>query len=395
MAIDNPIAKERQRRWRLLLGEDAEQLGDLNTQDARMDSLLGQLYEPGYDREGMSAGNGQSMPKAAKWMGEIKELFPATTVEVIQKDAIERLDIASLLQDPDFLKEVKPDVHLVAQLMNLGRFIPDKAKANARTLVQKLVDELLKKYQPPMEQAIRGALNRAIRNHRPRASEINWNATIRKNLKSYQPDYQTIIPENLVGYGRKQRKSRNLILCVDQSGSMANSVIYSSIFAAVMSSMPALKTNLVVFDTAVVDMTEQLQDPVDVLFGVQLGGGTDIAKAMQYCESLVESPSETHLILISDLCEGGDQKQLLATTKRLIDSGVNVITLLALADDGAPWYDQAMAAKFTGLGSPAFACTPDAFSDLMAAALERKDMHQFASTKGFPVVSGENALNNN
>lgn len=389
MSIDNPSHKQRQRRWRLLLGEDGEQLGQLEGQDSRMDSVLGALYEPGFDREKLGAGYGKSMPKAAKWMGEIKQLFPSSAVEIIQKDAVDRLDMASLLQDPDFLKEVKPDVHLVAQLMTLKNYIPDQAKDNARKLVQKLVDELLKKYQPPMEQAVRGALNRAIRNMRPRAGEINWNATIRKNLKTYQPEYNAIIPEKMVGYGRKQRRTRKLILCVDQSGSMANSVIYSSIFAAVLSSMPALSTNLVVFDTAIVDMTEQLQDPVDVLFGIQLGGGTDIAKAMQYCESLVESPTETHLVLISDLCEGGDKNQLLQTTKRLIDSGVNVVTLLALADDGAPWFDKNMAANFTALGSPAFACTPDLFSDLMSVALERKDLHHFASTHNLPVISGE------
>ena len=153
--------------------------------------------------------------------------------------------------------------------------------------------------------------------------------------------------------------------------------------------MPALSTHLVVFDTAVVDLTEELKDPVDVLFGIQLGGGTDIAKAMQYCESLVESPNETHLVLISDLCEGGNKQQLLQTTKRLIESGVNVVTLLALADDGAPWYDKHMAANFTALGSPAFACTPDLFSDLMSAALERRDLHHFASQHNLPVICGE------
>lgn len=389
MSIDNPTTKERQRRWRLLLGEDGEQLGNLDGSDSRMDNVLSQLYEPGFKRETLGAGYGKSMPRAAKWMGEIKQLFPSSAVEIIQKDAVKRLDMASLLQDPDFLREVKPDVHLVAQLLTLKNYIPDKAKDNARTLVNQLVEELLKKYRAPMEQAIRGALNRATRNMRPRAGEINWNATIRKNLKTYQPEYNAIIPEKMVGYGRKQRRTKRLILCVDQSGSMANSVIYSSIFAAVLSSMPALSTHLVVFDTAVVDLTEELKDPVDVLFGIQLGGGTDIAKAMQYCESLVESPNETHLVLISDLCEGGNKQQLLQTTQRLIESGVNVVTLLALADDGAPWYDKHMAANFTALGSPAFACTPDLFSDLMSAALERRDLHHFASQHNLPVISGE------
>ncbi len=387
--MKNPIKDERQRRWRLLLGDDANRLGDPDGDDHRMDVVLSALYEPGFDRGGqLEAGHGKSMPRAARWLGEIKRLFPSSAVEIIQKDATKRLDIASLLQDPAFLDEVQPDVHLVAQLIELQRYVPDKAKQNARQLVQKLVDELLRHYRPPTEQAIRGALNRSTRNNRPRQNEINWNATIRRNLKTYRPEYNAIIPERLVGYGRRKRQMKKMILCVDQSGSMATSVIYSSIFAAVLGSMPSLSTHLVVFDTAVVDMTEQLRDPVEVLFGIQLGGGTDINQAMQYCEGLVENPAETYLVLISDLCEGGNKKALQQSVKRLIDAGVNLITLLALSDEGTPWFDKQMAASFTALGSPAFACTPDLFPDLMAAALARKALREFANSNQLPVTVG-------
>lgn len=383
MSINNQQHQERQRRWRLLLGKDANALAAPSGADKQLDELLAKLYQPGYDR----GGNGQSMPKAAQWLAEVKQLFPQSAVEIIQKDAVKRLNIASLLQDPGFMEEVQADIHLVAQLISLKDQIPDKARDNARKLVDQLVQELLKRYRAPMEQSLRGALNRAARNNRPRASDINWNATVRKNLGTWQPEEKILFPERLVGYGRRQRRCKEVILCVDQSGSMANSVIYSTIFAAVMASMPALKLKLVVFDTAVVDLSEQLQDPVELLFGVQLGGGTDIAKALQYCESLVESPSETHLVLISDLYEGGNQQALLQTVQRLIASGVNLVTLLALADDGAPWFDKTMAGNFTALGSPAFACTPELFPDLMACALERKDLHQFASQRGIPVAS--------
>jgi len=389
--MKNPIKDERQRRWRLLLGNEADQLGDPDGLDQRMDVALSALYEPGFDRnqaQPLGAGHGKSMPRAARWLGEIKQLFPSSTVEIIQKDATKRLDIASLLQDPAFLDEVQPDVHLVAQLIELQRYVPDKAKQNARQLVQKLVDELMQRYHPPTEQAIRGALNRSTRNNRPRQNEINWNATIRRNLKTYRPEHNAIIPERLVGYGRQKRRMKKMILCVDQSGSMATSVIYSSIFAAVLGSMPSLSTHLVVFDTAVVDMTEQLSDPVEVLFGIQLGGGTDINQAMQYCEDLVENPAETHLVLISDLCEGGNEKALLQTVKRLLDSGANLITLLALSDEGTPWFDKNMAGNFTAMGSPAFACTPDLFPDLMATALSRKDLREFAQTNQLPVTIG-------
>ncbi len=247
---------------------------------------------------------------------------------------------------------------------------------------------MLKKFRAPTEQSIRGAINRGARNRRPKANAINWNATIRANLKHYQPDINAIVIENLIGYARKQRRTKKLILCVDQSGSMAASVIYSSVFAAVLSAMPALDTRLVLFDTAIVDMSEMMTDPVDVLFGIQLGGGTDIAKAMRYCEGLIDNPAETHLVLISDLCEGGDAKDLLKTAHRLMENGVNLVTLLALSDEGKPWYDKKMAANFTELGSPAFACSPDYFADLMAAALERRDLHQFASENGLSVAVG-------
>lgn len=384
----NPKNQQRQRRWRLLLGEDSG-LSPVTGNDLRIEQSLSALYGPDFHPEQQpGAGRGKSMPKAAQWLGEVKDLFPASAVAVIQQDAVKSLNFASLLQDPAFLDAVQPDIHLVAQLVMLQGYIPDKAKHNARRLVQQLVDELIRRFRAPTEQSLRGALNRAVRQRRPRANEINWNATIRANLKNYQPASNALIVETLIGHARKRRRSKKLVLCVDQSGSMAPSVIYSSIFAAVLSAMPTLETRLVLFDTAVVDMSEQLSDPVDVLFGIQLGGGTDIGKALRYCETLIDSPQETHLVLISDLCEGGSHPVLLQTAKRLIDNGVNLVTLLALSDQGKPWYDKQMAANFTALGSPAFACTPEFFPDLMAAALERKDLHQFASERGLGVAVG-------
>jgi len=384
--------EERMRRWRLILGRDADSLGQPGGEDGALDRLLEQLYEPGYERgsrRGPGYGYGRSIPKAAQWFAEIKSLFPETAVDIIQKDAMQRLDLVSLLQDPAFLETVQPDVQLVAQLLAMKNYIPEVARENARKLVRQLVEQLMQRYQPPMEQSVRGALNRARRNHRPRASEIDWGATVRKNLKHWQPEQRVIFPERLVGYGRKQRRARQVILCVDQSGSMASSVIYSSIFAAVISSMPTVRTHLVVFDTEVVDLTEALQDPVDMLFGIQLGGGTDIARAMQYCEGLIGNPAETQLILISDLYEGGSRQALLQSAQRIIAGGTNLITLLALSDEGAPVSDRHMAAQFTALGSPAFACTPDLFPALMATALERRDLHQFASAHNLPVTVGD------
>jgi len=220
-------------------------------------------------------------------------------------------------------------------------------------------------------------------NRRPRHAEIDWNRTIRANLKHWQPEYRTVVPEQLIGYGRKARKpQREVVLCIDQSGSMAQSVVYSSIFGAVMASLPAVATKLVVFDTAVVDLSDQLDDPVDLLFGVQLGGGTDINGAIGYCETIIREPRNTILVLISDLYEGGVEAGLLRRASQLVEAGVQFITLLALSDEGAPSYDRDLAAKLAALGVPSFACTPDAFPGMMAAAIRRDDVAAWAAGQG-------------
>jgi predicted metal-dependent peptidase len=278
------------------------------------------------------------------------------------------------------LEAVEADVHLIADLISLNRVMPDKTKETARQVVQKVVDELMEKLTLPMQQAIRGSLNRAMRNNRPRHTEIDWIRTIRANLKHYQPDYQSIIPEQLIGFGRKQKRTlQKIVLCVDQSGSMATSVVYASIFAAVMASIPSVQTKLVVFDTAIVDLTEQLTDPVEVLFGTQLGGGTDINRAVSYCEKQIDQPQQTTFVLITDLYEGGNETDLVKRVANLVHSGVQLITLLALNDEGAPCFDHHLAQTFAGLGIPTFACTPDQFPDLMAAALQKRDINQWAA----------------
>jgi uncharacterized protein with von Willebrand factor type A (vWA) domain len=226
-----------------------------------------------------------------------------------------------------------------------------------------------------------GSLNRSLRNRRPRHSEIDWHRTIRANLKHYQPTHKTIIPQTRIGFGRKQSSLRDIILCVDQSGSMATSVVYASIFSAVLASLAAVTTQLVVFDTAVVDLSALLQDPVDVLFGTQLGGGTDIHRALSYCQGLVLHPQDTILVLISDLYEGGDRSAMLKRTAALVNSGVQFIALLALNDEGTPCYDHDNAKAFAAMGIPTFSCTPDLFPDLMAAAIARRDLTQWAASQ--------------
>lgn len=378
-------AEERRKRWRLVLGggEADGMCVQLRDQWSEIDAALAALYdapEQGDDRGKRSAGLGGSAPRVSRWLGDIRKYFRSDIVRLIQKDAMERLNLNRLLLEPEMLEAIEPDVHLVATLMSLSGVIPARTRETARMVVGKVVDELMRRLEQAMIAAVTGALNRSARNNRPRHQEIDWNRTIRLNLKHYQQDYRTVIPERLVGYGRHQRRTmRDIILCIDQSGSMAASVVYSAVFGAVMASLPAVRTQLVVFDTSVVDLTEKLTDPVDVLFGVQLGGGTDINRAMAYCQGLVRVPSDTILVLISDLFEGGVAEDLLKRVARLIESGVQVIVLLALSDEGAPCYDAALGSRLAALGAPSFACTPDRFPALMAAAIQRQDIAQWAA----------------
>lgn len=378
----------RLRRWRLVLGSEAQgSCGGLEGGLADMDQALSALYEPegpgGLNSRDRRGGRGASAPNVARWLGDIRKYFPSSVVQVMQRDALERLQLTDMLLQPEMLASVQPDVHLVASLISLAQVIPAGTKDTARLVVRRVVDELMKRLEEPMRSAVSGALDRSRRNRRPRHAEIDWNRTIRANLKHWQPEYRTVVPEQLIGYGRKARKpQREVVLCIDQSGSMAQSVVYSSIFGAVMASLPAVATKLVVFDTAVVDLTEQLDDPVELLFGVQLGGGTDINGAIGYCESIIREPRNTILVLISDLYEGGVEAGLLRRASQLVEAGVQFITLLALSDEGAPSYDRGLAAKLAALGVPSFACTPDAFPGMMAAAIRRDDVAAWAAGQG-------------
>jgi Mg-chelatase subunit ChlD len=364
------------RKWRLILGgkENDGTNVTLNERDLQMDKTLEALYDS--TRQGNL---GPSSPNVARWLGDIRTFFPSSIVQVMQQDALNRLNLTQMLFEKEMLENVEPDVHLVATLMTLSKVIPDKTKSTARLVVRKVVDELIRKLSQPTQQAIIGSLNRSVRNRRPRHNEINWHATIQKNLKHYQPDYKTIIPETRIGYGRKRTALKDVVLCIDQSGSMGTSVVYSGIFGSVMASIPAIKTKMIVFDTAVTDLTEELTDPVELLFGVQLGGGTDINLALTYCQQIITKPTDTVLVLITDLYEGGNQDKMRKRAAELVAAGVQVVVLLALNDEGAPSYDHNNAQYFSNLGIPVFACTPDKFPDLMAASLTKQDIGMWAA----------------
>ncbi len=389
---------ENLRRWRLVLGgDDADGTGvGLSGADLERDLAMGAIYEfqrkesfdyfvgPDGQVSDRQAGNGPSNPGIARWLGDIRKYFPQTVVEIMQNDAMKFPELKDkMMLQPDILAQATPNVHLVATLMELGKLIPEETKDTARNVIQKVVDELMQKLENEMVSAISGAINRSVVNRRPKYNEINWGKTILKNLKHYQEEYHTVIPENLYGYGHKNRRSlKDIILCLDQSGSMGTSVVYSGIFGAVMASLPTVSTRMVVFDTEVADLTEDLKDPVDLLFGVQLGGGTDINKALGYCQGLVTKPNDTILVLITDLYEGGSLQGMMEKIKSMKDAGVQIVVLLALNDEGAPFYDKQVAQSLGAIGIPSFACTPDLFPDLMAAAINKGDMKEWAGKHG-------------
>ena len=384
MAAETTAAEdERLRRWRLLLGSDeADGTGfALSGDDITIDNALGALYDS--DRKG---GLGASSPGVARWLGDIRTYFPKPVVQLMQRDALERLNLQQLLLEPELLQSVEADVHLVSNLLSLRGIMPAATVETARSVVRTVVDELQRKLANPLRQAVNGSINRAARTRRPRPRDIDWPRTIQANLKHYQPKYKTVIPEQRIGFGRGQSALRSVVLCVDQSGSMAASVVYAGIFGAVLASLPSLETHIVVFDTAVVDLTDQLDDPVELLFGTQLGGGTDIGRALTYCQGLIRQPEDTILVLISDLYEGGDVEELHKRAASLAGAGVQIIVLLALDDEGAPSYAHEVAAALAELGVPAFACTPDLFPDLMAAAINRSDIAQWAASAEIAVA---------
>jgi len=380
--------KERWRRWQLALGVDDEQ-SELSERDRRLNAALSALYDSGNEKR--KGGLGASSPRVAKWLGDIREFFPTPVVQIVQKDAFERLNLKALMLEPEFLSTLEADVHLVADLIALRAAIPTKTLETARQVVRKVVDDLMRKLEHNTRETLRGALNRSQRTRRPRHADIDWPRTIGTNLRHYQPKHHTIVPETLVGHTRHTKSRAQLdhvILCVDQSGSMATSVVYSSIFAAVMASIPGLSTKLICFDTSIVDLTDQLADPVEVLFGVQLGGGTDINAALAYCEKQIENSAKTHLVLITDLYEGGDGNAMLARAAAIKQSGVNLVVLLALSDSGHPSYEAKNAEVIASLGCPVFACTPDQFPSMMAAALTGKDLQAWAAEQDIALIQG-------
>lgn len=383
---------ERIKRWRLILGTESnqqfaamngQQAVSLSEEQALMDQALAAIYnrsESGGFGSGRGAGNGPSNPQISRWLGDVRTLFEKDLVTVIQSDAMERCGLRQLLFEPELLEHVEPDISLASAILMLKDQIPQRSKESVRAFIAKIVEEINKLLEADIRRAVTSAVNRRMHSPIPSASAMDFPLTIRRNLKNYNPELGTIVPEHFYFFDRTTTapsKQWTIILDVDQSGSMGESVIYSSIMSCILTSMAAIRTHIVAFDTKVVDLTEKCEDPVDLLFGFQLGGGTNIDQSVAYCQKFVENPAKTLFFLITDLEEGGNRASLLRRLKELKESGVTVACLLAIADGGKPYYDAQMAERVASLSIPCFACSPQMLPTLLERALKGQDLASF------------------
>jgi hypothetical protein len=367
--LNLPSNVQASRRWRLILGSDAiEANPDVRGSEAdlanrRLRSLEA-LYQPT-----RSGGLGRSTPGVIRWLDEIRTDFPQAVVQVMQHDAIERVNLRSLLLDHTLSDHLDPDVLLVAEILSLAPTLPDSLQDRVRQIVRQVVEDLERRLHPATQQALLGRLRQRLPQRHPRYRDIDWQRTLYANLKHYQPHYGTIIPEKLIHRGTPPEIRQDILLCLDQSASMAGSVVYASVLASVLASVSLLKVRLLAFDTSVLELTPLLDDPLELLLGMQLGGGTDISAVLRYGLETIQRPQETVLILISDLYDGGDRQLLWRSLAQLLASGVRVISLLAIDETGVPRYDTTNADDFARLGIPTFACTPDEFPALISEHL--------------------------
>lgn len=370
------------RRWRLALGRYAERsLGGCTGGDARLDRALDHVYGRAYGQRGLRRGlarRGAKSPKGGdeasrftlpEWLGEMRSLFPRSVFEAVQGHALTRFGMTEILDDPKAIAEMPADAHLLGALLSFkGRADPIVA-AKVREVARRVVEELTRRLRSEMTRALSGARRPgATSTRRGTARDIAWAATIRANLKNYDAERKRLIVDRPRFHGHVRRHLPwTVVLCVDQSGSMASSVIYAAVMAAILGGLPAVTVRLVLFDTAVVDLSDRVGDPVDVLMSVQLGGGTDIGRAMAYCEAHhVTRPDRTILVLVSDFCEGAPPGPLLATVRRLAAARVTLLGLAALDDAARPDYDRGMAGHLAGAGMHVAALTPEHFAAWVA-----------------------------
>ena len=374
-------------RWRLILGQESQErfsgmnMPGLSEEQMLMDSALAAIYNSSGGFAGGGGGKGPSNPKISQWLGDVRTLFDKDLIKVIQSDAINRCGLKQLIFEPELLENIEPDINLASTILTLKDMIPKRSKDSVRAFIKKIVEQINQLFEQDIRRAVTAAVNKREHSPIPSSAALDYKMTIRRNLKHYSPELHTIVPEHFFFFERASTSAANkwtVILDIDQSGSMGESVIYSSVVSCILASMSALKTHIVAFDTNIIDLTEKCDDPVDLLYGFQLGGGTDIDKSVIYCQQFIENPKKTLFFLISDLEEGGNRAAFVRRMEEIKSSGVTLICLLALSDSGEPYYDKQMAQRLSNLGIPSFACSPQMLPELLSRAFKNMDLSDFS-----------------
>jgi Mg-chelatase subunit ChlD len=358
-------------RWRLVLGKSAEQCGIGFSPGAgqgsgegdcgRTDEALSYLFE---DQRG--AGAGGSQLTVPKWIDAVNELFPRQAKEVLERELVQRKGIREILEQPELLERVEPNVELVKTLLTHKDLLTPKTRVLARKVIDKVVNELKKRLEVRVEQAITGAVRRDKHSPRRVFKNLDLRTTLRRNLKNWNEERQKLFIDRVFFYAAERKKRPwHIIVCVDQSGSMLESAIFSAVMASIFAELPGLKTSLVLFDTQIVDLTDKVGEPVDVLLSVQLGGGTDITRALEYCSGLVREPARTIMVLITDFYEGRDENDLIRVVQRLCEANVRMVGLGALGYDAQPQYNRHTAGKLRKEGMDILVCTPERLAEAM------------------------------
>ena len=366
-------------RWRLILGGYAS--GQLAFQgDGRLENgiscmdledALDFLYnrEQGEDvrREGGTEG---SHLTAATWITRIRKLFPKETVEILERHALENYGMTELLTDKEVLRKLEPNQELLKTILQLKHLMKGDVLEEARRIVKRVADQIAEKLNQDIRRSLLGKIDKSSSSPVPSIRSLDIKKTIKSNLKHYDEENKRLMLEHVYFNGRTRRYSKwRVVIAVDESGSMLDSVIHSAVMAGIFVKLPMLDTRLVIFDTQVVDLSSHLEDPVATLMSVQLGGGTYIAGALEYCETLIENPHRTMVVLVSDLCEGGSAQGLLGVSRRIVESGAKLICLTALDMEANPVYDRHMAQKMADIGAYVGAMTPEALGDFMGAVM--------------------------
>jgi Mg-chelatase subunit ChlD len=357
-------------RWRLVLGKDAEAQGLTlgGGELARIEELVGFLFQEeeaaGGDRSGGSGSSALSVPR---WVDEVNELFPHEAREVMQRELVRRRGIQKLLDSPELLEKVEPNVELVKTILTHKELLNEKTRGLARKVIEKVVEELKQKMKVQIERSITGAIRRDRHSPQRVFRNLDLRTTLRRNLKNYDRDSGKLLVDRMYFYAaERRRRPWHVVVAVDQSGSMLHSAIFSAVMASIFAELPAVRTSLFLFDTQVVDLSDQVGQPVDVLLRVQLGGGTNIAAAVRYAAQLVREPQRTILVLITDFYEGGDERDLVRQTEEMAQAGVRMVGLGALGYDARPAYNRETAKKLRKAGMDVLVCTPEKLADCMA-----------------------------